>query len=139
MLGRGKVDEAETSIEQALEIIQVLRPPSEHVPKDRIGIDYWITQSYLAQVFIAKGDKPTGVALLRAADQFLKKGSKSYRVLDNLIALIPHAGPLEQKLLVLRAIKLNETKVHNASKRIWLGLVLAGGTPLAKISERFIR
>lgn len=139
MLGRGKLEEAEPLIEQALRIIRTLRESGENVPQERIDMEDWVTQSYLGQVLIAKGEKAKGVALLRAADEFLKEGSKRYRELNNLMALIPYAGRVERRLLAVRAIMLNETHVHNPSTRLWLALVVAGGTPIAKLAEPYLR
>lgn len=139
MLGRSKIIEAEQLILQAIDKIQALREPVENVPVERIDMEHWVTQGYFGQILIAKGEKAKGIALMRAADEFLKDGSKRYRELDNLMALIPHTGLIEQRRLALRATKLNEMHVHNSHKRIWLGLVLAGGTPLARISKAFLR
>lgn len=142
MLGRGKLVEAEQLIEQALRKIPTLRPGGEHLPQERIDTEYWVTQSEFGRVLIANGDKKKGLALMRAADAFLKDHgvcSKRFREFDNLVGMIPHVGPVERRLLALRAIKLNEQHVHNPQKRLWLTFVVLGGTPAASIVRLFLR
>ena len=140
MLRRRQLDEAEPLIQQAIEMIQVLREPVEGVPKKRIEMDYWVAQSYLAQIMIARGETRAGVALLCLVDEQLQKTSKRYRELDNLIVLISNVGPIEQRRLALRAIKINGAEVHNPYKRVWLLAVLAyGGTPIPRFAKRYLR
>jgi hypothetical protein len=142
MLGRGRIDEAKPLIDQALLIIRKLSDNSEHVPPERIELEHWVARSCMAQVMLAGGDtrdRRKALSLLRTADAYLRDGSKRYRELDNLMALIPHVGPIEQRFLALRAFKLNESNVKNGYKRVWLISVMAVGTPLTRAIDPYLR
>lgn len=121
MLGRGKIVEAEALISQACDQIKRMRAASEGVPSGRLETEHWVTQSYLAQVMIAKGEHRKGVQLMRAADAFLREGTKRYRELENLMALIPNVSIVGRYPLIVRAVKLNYEHVGN--RNTWLRLV----------------
>lgn len=140
MLGRGKLEEAEQLITQAISIIQVLREPVEKVPRKRINTEYWVARGYLARVMLARGEMRKGVAWLIIVDEELRTGStKRYRELENLMALIPTVSILERYPLILRAMKLNKEHVHNHGTWIRLASRTPPGLPLPRLVEPYLR
>lgn len=139
MLGRGKIVEAEALVAQAFDQIKRMRAVPEGIPSGRIETEQWVTQSYLAQVMIAKGEQLKGVQLLRAADAFLQEGSKRYRELENLMALIPHTSVIERVPLLVRAARLNYEHVGNRDTWFRLIALFPFAGPVPKIIVQQLR
>lgn len=139
MFGRGDIDAAGKLIKQAHDMIVKMQAEQQGVSVKRLEMEDWVTKSYVGRVMIAEGDKLKGVQLLKAADAFLQDGSKRYRELNNLLALIPEVGIIERYQLIARAVLLNYEHINN--RKVWLQIIaqLPPMGPLPKILKPYLR